>query len=287
MAATRVNSQDIKDASVSTADLVDDCVTKDKLGILTTKGDLIGFTTEPARVAIATDGSVLTCDSTNGAGLAWLTPAAVGGGFPVLAADPASPVSGQSWYQTPYNAPRIRSNGLTTNVVRTTVPPPVVDSNSVNNTTVTAFTTTLFNIPNTTFSNATGGRSYRATIFGIYNSNATPGTATFRMRGTAAGVGSVNLANSSALAIPINITNGFWWLEYVTTWRTTGFFSVMKSNMNGTTEDVGMGTSGGAVGINTNPGAGTGLDLQLYVQLSAAVTTTNFLVRGCVWEQLY
>jgi hypothetical protein len=45
--------------------------------IVTTKGDIIGATTSatPARVAIGTNGQVLTADSTQSAGLKWSTPA--------------------------------------------------------------------------------------------------------------------------------------------------------------------------------------------------------------------
>lgn len=41
---------------------------------LTTKGDLYGFSTVPARVAVGTNGQVLTADSTNANGVAWATP---------------------------------------------------------------------------------------------------------------------------------------------------------------------------------------------------------------------
>ena len=49
-----------------------------KLGILTTKGDLIGYSTLPIRLGIGTDGYVLTADSTAATGLAW---DAAGGGM--------------------------------------------------------------------------------------------------------------------------------------------------------------------------------------------------------------
>jgi hypothetical protein len=45
---------------------------------LTTKGDLYGFSTVPARVPVGTNGQVLTADSTATNGVAWATPA--GGG---------------------------------------------------------------------------------------------------------------------------------------------------------------------------------------------------------------
>jgi hypothetical protein len=45
---------------------------------LTTKGDLYGFTTVDARVAVGTNGTVLTADSTAAAGVTWA--AAAGGG---------------------------------------------------------------------------------------------------------------------------------------------------------------------------------------------------------------
>jgi hypothetical protein len=40
---------------------------------LTTKGDLYGFSTVPARVAVGTNGQVLTADSTIGTGVKWAT----------------------------------------------------------------------------------------------------------------------------------------------------------------------------------------------------------------------
>lgn len=45
--------------------------------VLTTKGDVLGFSTAPARVPIGADGQVLTADSTQALGLKW---AAAGGG---------------------------------------------------------------------------------------------------------------------------------------------------------------------------------------------------------------
>jgi len=50
---------------------------------LTTKGDLYGFSTVPARVAVGTNGQVLTADSTAATGVAWATAAA--GGMTVIA----------------------------------------------------------------------------------------------------------------------------------------------------------------------------------------------------------
>ena len=45
---------------------------------LTTKGDLYGFSTVPARVAVGTNGQVLTADSTATNGVAWATAASGG-----------------------------------------------------------------------------------------------------------------------------------------------------------------------------------------------------------------
>jgi hypothetical protein len=50
---------------------------------LTTKGDLYGFSTTNARVAVGTNGQVLTADSTAATGVAWAT-AASGGGLTLL-----------------------------------------------------------------------------------------------------------------------------------------------------------------------------------------------------------
>lgn len=50
---------------------------------LTTKGDLYGFSTVPARVAVGTNGQVLTADSTATNGVAWAT--ASSGGMTLIA----------------------------------------------------------------------------------------------------------------------------------------------------------------------------------------------------------
>lgn len=46
---------------------------------LTTKGDVYGYDTAPARIPVGTNGQVLTADSTQALGVAWATPAAAGG----------------------------------------------------------------------------------------------------------------------------------------------------------------------------------------------------------------
>jgi hypothetical protein len=51
---------------------------------LTTKGDLYGYSTTNARVAVGTNGQVLTADSTAATGVAWATPSG-GAGMTVLA----------------------------------------------------------------------------------------------------------------------------------------------------------------------------------------------------------
>lgn len=51
---------------------------------LTTKGDLYGFSTVPARVAVGTNGQVLTADSTATNGVAWATASAGASGWALL-----------------------------------------------------------------------------------------------------------------------------------------------------------------------------------------------------------
>lgn len=50
MGITRISSGDIRDSTVNSADLADDCITSAKLGIIGSKGDIIGFSTEPVAV---------------------------------------------------------------------------------------------------------------------------------------------------------------------------------------------------------------------------------------------
>jgi hypothetical protein len=63
---------------------------------VTTKGDLQGYSTLPARVPVGTNGQVLTADSLQALGLKWATPAAGGGGFyyPFVGNGPASSTIG-------------------------------------------------------------------------------------------------------------------------------------------------------------------------------------------------
>lgn len=43
-------------------------------GIVTTKGDVLGYSTVPARVPVGSDGQVLTADSTQALGVKWVAP---------------------------------------------------------------------------------------------------------------------------------------------------------------------------------------------------------------------
>ena len=58
---------------------------------LTTKGDLYGFSTVPARVSVGTNGQVLTADSTATNGVAWAT--AASGGMTLLSTTTMSSTS--------------------------------------------------------------------------------------------------------------------------------------------------------------------------------------------------
>jgi hypothetical protein len=49
----------------------DDGVGADQLGIVTTKGDLLAYSTAPDRLPVGTDGQVLIADSTQATGLRW------------------------------------------------------------------------------------------------------------------------------------------------------------------------------------------------------------------------
>jgi hypothetical protein len=62
---------------------------------LTTKGDLYGFSTVPARVPVGTNGQVLTADSTATNGVAWATAAA--GGMTLLSTVTASAATSVSF----------------------------------------------------------------------------------------------------------------------------------------------------------------------------------------------
>jgi hypothetical protein len=66
---------------------------------LTTKGDLYGFSTVPARVPVGTNGQVLTADSTNANGVAWATSSA--GGMTLISTVNASAASSVSFTSIP------------------------------------------------------------------------------------------------------------------------------------------------------------------------------------------
>lgn len=61
MAATRITTQDI----------LNDAINKDKLAIITTKGDILTYSTEPARLGLGTNGYALTAASGEVTGLLW------------------------------------------------------------------------------------------------------------------------------------------------------------------------------------------------------------------------
>jgi len=60
--------------SASGVKIADDGVGADQLGILTTKGDLISFSTLPLRVAVGANGTVLEAASGETPGIKWVTP---------------------------------------------------------------------------------------------------------------------------------------------------------------------------------------------------------------------
>lgn len=63
---------------------------------LTTKGDLYGFSTTNARVAVGTNGQLLTADSTAATGVAWATPAAAASGLTLISSESFSAVTSKS-----------------------------------------------------------------------------------------------------------------------------------------------------------------------------------------------
>ena len=66
---------------------------------LTTKGDVYGYDTAPARIPIGTDGQVLTADSTQSLGLKWAT--AASGGMTLIATATPSAASSFSFTSIP------------------------------------------------------------------------------------------------------------------------------------------------------------------------------------------
>lgn len=76
--ALAVTTAKIDNLAVTTGKIADDAIDADKLGIITTKGDLISYSTEPLRVAIGADDEVITADAAEAAGWKWA--AAAGGG---------------------------------------------------------------------------------------------------------------------------------------------------------------------------------------------------------------
>lgn len=71
LAANAVTTAKMADDNVTTDKIADDAVDKDKLGILTTKGDLLTYSSEPIRLAVGTDGQILKADSSQTGGVKW------------------------------------------------------------------------------------------------------------------------------------------------------------------------------------------------------------------------
>lgn len=57
-----------------------DGIGKDELGILTTKGDLVTFSTEPIRLGVGSNGQVLSADSASAGGMKWASVLGASGG---------------------------------------------------------------------------------------------------------------------------------------------------------------------------------------------------------------
>jgi hypothetical protein len=98
----------------------------DALSPLTTKGDLLGFTTTDVRVSVGTNGQVLTADSAQAAGVAWSTPApgAVFAGALTVYVDPVNGTDapgggtlGQPYASINYAYSQVPSLGAPSNTV--------------------------------------------------------------------------------------------------------------------------------------------------------------------------
>lgn len=76
---------------IATSMIQDDAVNKDKLGILTTKGDLLGFSTEPVRIPVGANGLVMTADSTAAGGVSWQAGGGGGGSGTVTSVGLSAP----------------------------------------------------------------------------------------------------------------------------------------------------------------------------------------------------
>ena len=91
---------------------------------LTTKGDLYGFSTTNARVAVGTNGQYLAADSTAATGVAWVTPAA-GGFVGAQARKSSQTISNTTFTILTFNTETFDTNGFHDNVTnnsRMTVP---------------------------------------------------------------------------------------------------------------------------------------------------------------------
>lgn len=69
-----IGTTQIATDGVGTAEIVADAITKDELGILTTKGDILTYSTEPARLGAGTNTYLLSALSTETTGLVWVAP---------------------------------------------------------------------------------------------------------------------------------------------------------------------------------------------------------------------
>ena len=67
---------------------------------LTTKGDLEVYTTSATRLAVGTNGQVLTADSSAASGLAWADAASGGATYTSSGTAPTSPSNNDTWYDT-------------------------------------------------------------------------------------------------------------------------------------------------------------------------------------------
>lgn len=151
-----------------------------QLGALTTKGDLLGFSTAHVRVAVGADGAVLTADSSQTAGVKWATPLisplttkgdvwvwsttnarlAVGGDGSVLTADSAQS-TGLKW-ANPSNG-TVSSVALSEGVLFTVSGSPVTTTGTLTLTLKSAAANNVFAGPTT---GASAAPAFRALVAG-------------------------------------------------------------------------------------------------------------------------
>ena len=205
MAVTQIPNRQVHDAAITGV----------KLNVLTTKGDVMDYTTVAGRKAAGADGTVLIADSTQTDGLRW--GADVTTALQTVTTNPSSPANAVVWYNSLTDQPEIETLAGA-GVIPRTLFVSNAPSNQNTNTNIEIAFNQFYTLP----ANASqAGSTYRVRAWGTYSSsNLVPNTIDLKLKygGTIVTDAGATTASTSG----VSSSNKQWMIESVFSVTNTG-----------------------------------------------------------------